>query len=117
MTTKLPREPRNPEGTFGFLGIPCGDTIEFLHKGIFLDGPEEKFTVADQDRSVTWEYDGWSTTHKLKYLTDELVLKRDPKANLNYWALRFWIHCDTEKKLSEIYKEKKRQYYAQRTDK
>lgn len=113
---------KGPPWSFEFLGIPYGDEIEFWHKdeGIFLDGPEEKFTVAKQDgpwirnREVTWEYDGWATTHKLKSLTDELVLKRNPKTSLSFWVLRFWRHCKTQKRLDCIYKEK---CCAQKTNK
>ena len=108
MTTKIPRRQRGPRATFRMLNIPCGTAIEFLHDNVFLAGPGEKFTVADQELAVTCEYEGEDyVTWRLGFLTRVLERTRDPKAKTNLWPLRFWTLCGTQTKLSDIYHKKK----------
>lgn len=125
MATKIKKKetwklPKKSLWSFCFLGISPGDQIEFLYEGVFLNGPEEKFTVADQKKAVTYEYDKGEVyevyTEPLKTLTDRLLKKRDPKANTNVQPIRFWIHCTTQTKLPDIYDEKRR-HYGRRTAK
>ena len=129
MATKIPRKQRGPEAHFGFLDLRCGASLEFIENGVFLNGPEETFTVADQKKAVTYEYEKGEDyevyTDSLKNLTDELLKRRNQmkkrrqKVNLNVQPIRFWIHVhgNTRTKLTDIYEEKKRQYYAQKTTK
>ena len=114
----------SPWGTFSFLGIPCGATIEFRYKdeGIFLNGPEETFTVApDQEglkKLVIYEYErkNENYTEPLYVLTCQLWNKRNKKMNTKLtkrWVLEYWTYYDPKTKmkriLSDIYNEKKEQ--------
>ena len=122
MAKKKARRSARPWGTFSFLGIPPGDEIEFRYKkdeGIFLYDPGEKFIVAEQDfdqdwvwirgREVTWVNEkGLETNYSLSELTDKLWKKRNQKPKTMPWTHKLWDHCDTGKRLSEIYEEKKK---------
>ena len=118
----MARQSSKPPATFSFLGIPCGDEIEFRYKdeGIFIDDPEETFTVANQDhdqdrawirgREVTWvNKAGWATDHSLSDLTAQLWDKRNKKMNTKLkmpWTHLLWFHCKTQRLLADIYHKK-----------
>ena len=111
---KLPRKQKGPPWSFDFLGIPCGDTIEFIENGVFIAGRGEKFMVANQDRLVTCKHGGKiHSTCELKVFKNLLLREKNPNANTERWVLEYWIHCATQKRLSDIYQEKDRQITTQ----
>lgn len=125
MPKKKARKPAKPQGTFGFLGIPCGHTIKFRYGygRIFLNGPEETFTVADQKtmkKMIIYEYDKGedyeSYIEPLRTLTNKLWKKRNKRTNKKLkkrWVLEYWTYGDKQTVLSDIYHENERQYCAQ----
>lgn len=108
---RFSKKKKGPRWSFDFLGIPCGDEIEFRFGGVSVAGRGEKFVVANQKRSVKCLHEGEVHSRcELKVFTNILLEERNLLEGKNIDAdkkrrsIEFWRHCKTKRKLDDIYK-------------